>query len=94
MKKYGHVFYGGAQNIMNGSKNIMESVLSLIIDDGVQGRGHRKNILNPSHRTIGIASEDHPSMGVIVVCNYAFHYCKNKYIEPLRQIITDWVAED
>lgn len=35
MKKYGHLFYGGAQNIMNGSKNIIESVLSLIIDDGV-----------------------------------------------------------
>ena len=72
---------------MNGSKSAMESVLSLIIDDGVKGRGHRKNILNPSHRTIGIASEVHPSMEVIIVCNYAFHYCKNKQIEPLRQIV-------
>jgi len=35
MKKYGHVFFGGAENIMNGIKNAIESVLNLIIDDGV-----------------------------------------------------------
>lgn len=45
MKKYGHVFFGGAENIMNGTKSAMESVLNLIIDDGVNNRGHRKNIL-------------------------------------------------
>ncbi len=53
-------------------------MLSLIIDDGVNNRGHRKNVLNPAHRTIGIACTDHPSHGTIVTINYAFHYCSNK----------------
>jgi uncharacterized protein YkwD len=63
---------------MNGSKNPIESVLTLIIDDGVSSRGHRKNILTAAHRSIGVASEVHPSLGIIVVCGYAFHYCSNK----------------
>lgn len=84
MRKYGYQIFGGAQNIMNGSKSAIESVLNHIIDDGVPSRGHRKNILNPAHRTIGIASEVHPSMGVIIVCNYAFHYSTNKQPEPLK----------
>lgn len=87
MKKYGHVFFGGAENILNGSKNTLESVINLIIDDGIPNRGHRKNILAQAHRTIGVASEEHPSMGNIVVCNYAFHYSSNKYPEPLKTIV-------
>lgn len=91
MKKYGHVFFGGAENILSGSKNAIESVLNLIIDDGVSNRGHRKNMLAEAHRTIGVASEPHPSLGIIVVCNYAFHYCSNKQVEPLKKIIQEWV---
>lgn len=94
MKKYGHVFFGGAENIINGSNNPIESVLNLIIDDGVSDRGHRKNILAEAHRTIGVASEPHPSLGVVVVCNYAFHYCSTKLAEPLTKIIQEWTQED
>jgi uncharacterized protein YkwD len=78
MKKYGHVFFGGGENILTGQRSIIENIINLIIDDGVTSRGHRKNILNPAHRTIGLACEDHPSLKNIIVCNYAFHYCKNK----------------
>lgn len=45
MKRYGHVFFGGAEVIMNGSKNPIEIVINMIIDDGVANRGHRKSIL-------------------------------------------------
>ena len=94
MKKYGHLLYGGGENIFNGTKHPIEAVLSQIIDDGVPSRGHRKNILAPSHRTIGVGSEPHPVLGEIVVCKYAFHYCSNKMGEPMRLIINDWVEDD
>lgn len=45
MKRYGHVFYGGGENIINGEKNALESIITLIIDDGIPSRGHRKTIL-------------------------------------------------
>eukprot|EP00347_Sterkiella_histriomuscorum_P008818 403343629 len=104
MKRYGHVFFGGAQSIFTGINNqidqsnncpgVMEQVLSQIIDDGTPSRWHRKNILNQAHRTVGIALENHPSQQTVVVCKYAFHYCSNKQEEPLKQIINQWVQEE
>ena len=94
MRKYGHVFFGGAEVIFNGSKPAFETVLNYIIDDSVPGRGHRKNILAPAHRTVGVASEPHPSLGTIIICDYAFHYCTNKLEEPLKSLILEWVDED
>lgn len=76
MKRYGHVFFGGAQSIFTNirlSKNLqegtsksncsglVEQVINQIVDDGVPSRWHRKNILSPGHRTIGVAYEEHPS---------------------------------
>lgn len=94
MKKYGFLLYGGGENIFNGSKNPIEVVVNQIIDDGVSSRGHRKNILAPAHRTIGVASESHPNLGKIIVCKYAFHYSSLKLPEPLRTVISDWVEDD
>jgi uncharacterized protein YkwD len=33
---------------------------SLLIDDGVRDRGHRRNIFDPSSRVVGIACGPHP----------------------------------
>lgn len=79
---------------MQGRKNALELVVNMIVDDGNKNRGYRKNILNPIHRTIGVASEDHPSIELITVCNYAFHYIKNTHEDPVQKIIQDWVQED
>ncbi|CDW83699.1 UNKNOWN [Stylonychia lemnae] len=110
MKKYGHVFIGGAQNLFTGIVNnnsksseskitqncqgVIDNIIQQIIDDGVQSRGHRKNILNPAHRTLGVAFEEHKQCGSIIVCNYAFNYKSSKHEDPLKQIINSWVVEE
>jgi len=38
----------GGENLVGGLENVRESVLALLIDSGIPGRGHRKNILNPN----------------------------------------------
>jgi hypothetical protein len=40
---------------------------SLIVDDGVQGRGHRRNVFQSSARLVGIACGPHPKYEAMCV---------------------------
>lgn len=42
----------GSENLVGGPKSVRESVMVLLVDSGIPGRGHRKNILNPAWRYI------------------------------------------
>lgn len=59
------------ENISYGYQSGHEAVLSLLIDDGVKNRGHRKNILNPDFKTAGVSINTHPKYRWVHVINYA-----------------------
>jgi Ca2+-binding EF-hand superfamily protein/uncharacterized protein YkwD len=59
------------ENIDYTNSNAEDIVLSLLIDDGVPDRVHRKNILNPVHSLAGIAYNDHKEMDSICVIVFA-----------------------
>lgn len=44
-----------AENIMDQLSNPRDIVMLMIIDDGLKGRGHRKNIFNKTFKQVGIA---------------------------------------
>jgi len=48
-----------AENISYGSKDGKESMIQLMIDDGVPSRGHRNNIFNPKFKIFGIGIGPH-----------------------------------
>lgn len=50
------------ENIDYGDTNAEDIVVNLLIDDGVQTRGHRTNILKPEHVFAGVAYGDHADM--------------------------------
>ena len=50
------------ENIDYGDTNPEDIVVNLLIDDGVQTRGHRNNILKPEHLFAGVAYGDHADM--------------------------------
>ncbi|TWH64900.1 Cysteine-rich secretory protein family protein [Azomonas agilis] len=55
------------ENISYGPQNVRDIVIQLLIDDGVSGRGHRKNVFDPRYRTIGLASGTHRVYGYMSV---------------------------
>lgn len=42
----------GNENLIGGSENVRESLMLLLVDAGVQGYGHRRNILNPTWKYV------------------------------------------
>lgn len=60
-----------AENIAYGNQSPRRVVISLLIDDGVPSRSHRKNILDKAFKTIGIATGSHPNYGNMCVMEMA-----------------------
>lgn len=60
-----------AENCDYGNQTAIDSVIGLLIDDGIESLGHRKNILEPKFQWIGIAIEDHKTYRVNTVMDFA-----------------------
>ena len=72
--KYGEWDICSAEDITYGSFEARQIVIFLLIDDGVPGRGHRANILNPCFHFAGTANGSHPSYETMCVIDYAGEY--------------------
>ena len=59
MNRYGRWGVAWGENISYGKSSARDVVLALIIDDGLRGRKHRKNIFNPAFGVAGAAYGSH-----------------------------------
>jgi uncharacterized protein YkwD len=71
LSRYGIWNESVGENIVYHSTNARYDVISLIIDDGVQSRGHRKNIFKPEFHVIGISLSPPRQAGTICVFTFA-----------------------
>lgn len=60
-----------AENIGYGPEDSRNMVMQLIVDDGVPGRGHRKNIFGTEFKVAGVACGPHPRFGSMCVIDFA-----------------------
>ena len=60
-----------AENIGYGPATARLMIMELIIDDGVPGRGHRKNIFDGTFKTAGAACGPHPVYRNMCVMEFA-----------------------
>lgn len=74
------------ENICFAEDAASEVVLSLLIDDAVKSRGHRKNIFNPRFKTVGIAFGPHKNFRHVCVMNFSGDY--GPKVEKLATALT------
>ncbi len=63
-----------AENISFGPLTAREVVVQLLVDDGVPGRGHRRNMLDPELRVVGVACGPHAAYQQMCVMDFAAEY--------------------
>jgi uncharacterized protein YkwD len=62
------------ENINYGNDDARRIVASLLIDDGVPSRGHRRNLLNGTFKFVGVSIGPHPVYGHMCVIDFAGSY--------------------
>jgi len=62
------------EDITYGPREAREVIINLLIDDGVADRGHRRSLLDPRWRYVGIACGFHARYGTICVMDFASNY--------------------
>ena len=71
IEKYGKWKFRIAENIAYGGISARQVLIYLLIDDGIPGRGHRVNFLNPDFKLIGVATGIHPEYKKMCVMEFA-----------------------
>lgn len=63
--------------------------MRLVIDDGIQGRGDRKNLTNSEFNVVGVAGGRHVKYGILAVILLADKYTDDEEKAKARSIEVD-----
>ena len=85
LNRYGKWQRRIGENIDFGNHDSREVVISLLIDDGVRSRGHRKNIFQEEFRVVGVGCEQHRRYGAVCVMDLAAGYTEGSGVADARR---------
>jgi uncharacterized protein YkwD len=69
---------GGGECLSYGSNTGVDIVIQLLVDDGVESRGHRKILLNPNSSKIGVGYDTHPTWNYMCTVDLAYNYSESE----------------
>ena len=72
VKRHSSDLSPGAENIGVGFESGIDFMLQFYIDEGVVGRGHRKNLINSQFTQTGMASCKYGQSSTMLVILYAY----------------------
>ena len=65
------------ENCSYGYPTAKEIVITLLVDDGVEDRGHRNNILSSYYKNVGVAIGSHKKYKTMCCIDFAYGYQEN-----------------
>jgi len=74
INRYGKWDIAAGENIDYGNGNSRMIVVSMLVDDGVPSRGHRRNLLDKAFNFIGLSVGSHPIYRHMCVLDFAGAY--------------------
>jgi uncharacterized protein YkwD len=74
LRRYGAWRKSAGENIAFGPLTGRSMVLQLLVDDGVPGREHRKNLFKASFSKLGVGCGPHQVYGTVCVLDLAGDY--------------------
>lgn len=74
VNRYGEWRHAMGEAISYGPSTAPEVVVSLIVDDGVPSRAHRRSLLDPAFRVVGVACGPHARYEILCVLTFAGAY--------------------
>lgn len=69
-KKYAPSYSDSAENCDYGNDKALDIVMSLLIDEGIPDKGHRKNILDKDMEYLGVSIEEHKKYDYTCVMDF------------------------
>ena len=94
LQKYGNPVSTYGENLSYGQDKAMDVVIQLLIDDGVQGRGHRTNIFNPAFRVMGCHTGQHKAYTYMTCIDYAGGFTLPGEANPMETQMNDFMKQD
>jgi uncharacterized protein YkwD len=84
LNRYGNWSGRWGENISYGKSSARDIVVALIVDDGLPGRKHRKNIFNPEFNFAGAAVGPHARYRTICDIDFAAGYAERRQLPSDR----------
>jgi hypothetical protein len=82
------------ENISVHCEDAKEVMIQLIVDDGIENRGHRENIFNQEFNVMGCFTDDHKDFNKMSCIDYAGAFVAKGEPDPIEKQMDAFLKEE